>query len=518
MKATSILGAVILTVMCVFFTVAQIPTSMNKTSSSGQKEGQWTILFDENWKVVTDQSSAKYYRIINYTNGKPTGIVKDYYKSGKVQCEFKLLSDDPEVYADGVALWYYENGNKAQESIYKNGKVNGNSKSWYENGKLKSEGTILDTVQDGRWVYYHENGKLWSEMSYKEGKKWECFSNFDASGKPQSCGTIKNGNGIMISYYEKGGKMFESNFSNGIREGRSVDYYENGGKKAEGKYSNDLKDGPWNEWYDNGGKLSEGEYKKDIQNGTWKEWYKNGKIKEEGYYKNGHKEENWKEYYYVHDEKDKDSSVNVLLDALYFGPLKNGETWGEGKYKKGSKAGIWRYYDSKNNKVGEGSWSLMDASEIEKTDNQAEKVSKLTTSFVENTFNYGMFYIALAQDGPWTLWNSENKKTAEGRFISGKKEGKWTNWFYENGIYVEINYVQDKMAGKVYGYYLNGNEQSEGVLKEGKKTGFWKEFAEDGQYLEGSYEDGKKEGKWSLFDKYGKLQGEGWYRNDVLVK
>ena len=56
---------------------AQIPTHPNKTDTQGNRQGKWTILFDENWKPVADTSSAAYFRLIEYKNDKPIGLVKE---------------------------------------------------------------------------------------------------------------------------------------------------------------------------------------------------------------------------------------------------------------------------------------------------------------------------------------------------------------------------------------------------------------------------------------------------------
>ena len=46
------------------------------------------------------------YRIINYKDGKPEGIVTDYYITGEMQGECKLFSDDPDVIDDKYSVYW----------------------------------------------------------------------------------------------------------------------------------------------------------------------------------------------------------------------------------------------------------------------------------------------------------------------------------------------------------------------------------------------------------------------------
>ena len=82
----------------------------------------------------------------------------------------------PQVRADeppknGKHVTYYENGQKAWENHYKNGKQEGLGTGWYENGKKQSETPFNNGKQNGLWTYWHENGKKKSEVQYKDGKE-----------------------------------------------------------------------------------------------------------------------------------------------------------------------------------------------------------------------------------------------------------------------------------------------------------------------------------------------------------
>lgn len=79
---------------------------------------------------------------------------------------------------------------------------------YYNNGKEKMNGVIIDGQREGLWQAWYENGNLWSEAEYKKG----------------------------------------------INNGKSVTYFENGKVRYEGKFNNGKKIGEWN-YYDEEGKL-----------------------------------------------------------------------------------------------------------------------------------------------------------------------------------------------------------------------------------------------------------------------
>jgi len=72
---------------------------------------------------------------------------------------------------DGIAIWYWENGNKWKEYTYVNGWLDGSYKIFWENGDIRVNGE-RDTigtekeVRIGTWEEYDEEGNkteiIWS--------------------------------------------------------------------------------------------------------------------------------------------------------------------------------------------------------------------------------------------------------------------------------------------------------------------------------------------------------------------
>jgi antitoxin component YwqK of YwqJK toxin-antitoxin module len=81
----------------------------------------------------------------------------------------KYHPDTKELYS-GVAVWYYDNGQKRAEGTYKDGRPNGKVTAWHENGQKGYEGTYKDGELDGLSTTWYENGQKNFEVNYKDGE------------------------------------------------------------------------------------------------------------------------------------------------------------------------------------------------------------------------------------------------------------------------------------------------------------------------------------------------------------
>ncbi|MBL4747040.1 MAG: trypsin-like peptidase domain-containing protein [Flavobacteriaceae bacterium] len=187
--------------------------------------GQEKIYYDTDWQVVK-QSNAAYYRIVSFdTNGKPVGIVKDYYLSGVLQWEGQFTymdtSDNSKDIADGNCTFYTRDGKKEHTDYYKNGKLIKPSLYfyYYPNGTLKSEIRVKDGDKNGESIWYYENGETKSLGFYKDNKANGLYIWFTDKGEISSVNEYKNDVPIdkfwinYDSYTEKFSKYFSDNFS-----------------------------------------------------------------------------------------------------------------------------------------------------------------------------------------------------------------------------------------------------------------------------------------------------------------
>lgn len=118
--------------------------------------------FGSDWKKTT-KNKASFYRVISYgSDGKPSGIVRDYYSSGQLQWEGKILLFDntEQPLYDGWCNWFYQNGKRSRASYFRAGKLNSTTYFWDENGILSGEEDYLDGLLDGAWISYYPDGQL----------------------------------------------------------------------------------------------------------------------------------------------------------------------------------------------------------------------------------------------------------------------------------------------------------------------------------------------------------------------
>ena len=65
---------------------------------------------------------------------------------------------------------FYPSGKLLSVSIFKNGKMNGVIKMYYENGKIGAVYNIKDNIQDGEAIEYDEDGNVIRKVLYKNGE------------------------------------------------------------------------------------------------------------------------------------------------------------------------------------------------------------------------------------------------------------------------------------------------------------------------------------------------------------
>ena len=454
---------------------AQFPISANARDENGNRVGHWTILYDSAFHEVTQSDSASYYRLIKFENGKPSGKVRDFFRSGRKQWEGYLLSINPD-FVQGEVRFFYENNQVRTEASYLQNRMNGVYREYTNKGVLKTSGTMRDDSAVGKWITYFDSGAKWIEQELN--------------------GYLQNGS--YTEYFEDGKISNRGMKLNGRDEGPWEVFYEGSGKLAKRLfYKNGVLNGPY-EWISETGTLKEkGEYKDGTESGLWKYYYEDGALKSEGEYKDGKKEGKWKFYH----PSGRVESEGKIVNGLYQGPwtyyYENGTLSVKALFRDDHSFGEWSYY--------------FDNGQLKKK---------------------GKFYDDESLEGLWEYYYSNGNKEAEGNFVLNKKQGKW-NFFYENGTSSgyetydtgvlngeaidyysdgKINYRKNYKNGVIDGrstyYYPNGNTKSNGVYAEGRRIGSWQWYFENGQIdTDSNYENGRY--TWIDYYVNGKKKSEG---------
>jgi len=197
----------------------------NQLDSNGKHHGIWKKNFDN-----SDQ--LRYEGEFNH--GKEIGVFKFYCSD----CKSKPV----------IVKTFSENNNAAEVKYFT------------KNGKLVSEGKMIDKKNVGEWLYYHKKSK---------GVMMKEF--YNANGKLDGKKTV---------YYLNNKVAEEVNYSNGNKKGNNIYYSPAGVVLKKMIYVDNELHGPATYYDASGTKVLEGSYKEGKKHGIWK-IYKNGKLVKE---------------------------------------------------------------------------------------------------------------------------------------------------------------------------------------------------------------------------------------------
>ncbi len=146
-------------------------------------------------------SSDKCRFVSRYINGMKEGKTKWFYDDRKVmECEF--INDK----LNGDHIVYYPYLNRIYKtSIYKDNKLNGFKRTYYNNGDLDYECNYINGKKEGKSIRMYNNGKINDLCFYKNNEL----------------------DGILKEYNYDGSLIREYNYRNGKLNGICKDYYDN---------------------------------------------------------------------------------------------------------------------------------------------------------------------------------------------------------------------------------------------------------------------------------------------------
>ncbi len=197
--------------------------SPNLYECSGKRKGDWTILFDNNWKKTNDLKEFTYYRKLTYKNGLPIGTVTDHFLYGNKQWEGSITSDTIKDIINGNSIWYYSDGKVKQRNFYNNGIKAGIEIDYNSNGNIVAKRHYSKGVLHGQLTNLYDNGKIKSLYNYNYG----------------------NLNGPQVEYSAEKKILSKENYSNGTLSGFYAKYFDNGKPEQLGNFYEGNKTGTW---------------------------------------------------------------------------------------------------------------------------------------------------------------------------------------------------------------------------------------------------------------------------------
>ena len=169
--------------------------------------GTEKIYFDNYCRKTKHKSQAKFYSVrttLKDSLNHKIISVKDFYINDTLQMEGAYTSLEPEV-KEGYFIFYFENGRKESEIMYKNNKRQGEGKYYYKSGALKkilqfNNDTILKRKE------WYEEGAVYKMAEYKNGELNGKYYVFYPDGKLIRFHIFENGDFKQGNCYTKSGQ------------------------------------------------------------------------------------------------------------------------------------------------------------------------------------------------------------------------------------------------------------------------------------------------------------------------
>lgn len=188
--------------------------------------------FDKNnkrdgvWKKFYSNNRVRY--VGTFDHGKEVGTFKFYSASNS---DFPIIIKKYEKNSDVANVEFYTTA-----------------------GVLESKGKMVGKNREGKWLFYHTDGKtVMSEENYKNGKLDGEYKTFYNNGAPTEIATYKNGllNGNYKKYAIKGFIYQDFNYVDGKLNGIATYYSRKTGDLVKkGPFKNDLRVGTWENYVD----------------------------------------------------------------------------------------------------------------------------------------------------------------------------------------------------------------------------------------------------------------------------
>jgi antitoxin component YwqK of YwqJK toxin-antitoxin module len=170
---------------------------------------------------------------------------EEYYETGPLDTRIVKYKYGIDLSGEkcGQFVWLSRSGDTLQHSTFRNDKLHGTSRYYFDNGALQLEAECKDDKLHGRTTEYYRNKQIQTQCVYNENRLVKIIFLYDSTGNPLNYGTLKDGNGILINYYPDGTVREKGGFKNGYRHGWWYSYTNTGYLMDSIRYENGFRPG-----------------------------------------------------------------------------------------------------------------------------------------------------------------------------------------------------------------------------------------------------------------------------------
>ncbi len=171
-----------------------------------------------------------------YKGKKLDGVSTWFYKNGGKQLEVVYKDDVPH---GPSTRWYFSGAKELQES-YIDGKRNGLARKWDLQGKLIEEISYKNDTLHGPYTLYHESTEIKVEGYYNMGLFDSIWTYYDISGMKVGDGKYVAGKGVQRTYFPNGQLKAVVSYENNKKNGYEILYDRKGNEFSRVLYKDDV--------------------------------------------------------------------------------------------------------------------------------------------------------------------------------------------------------------------------------------------------------------------------------------
>lgn len=501
-------------------------SAVGKYDDNGKKIGSWTYFYGNgNVKTIEvletgevtrfRENGTKYEHFFENDNGL-TGLAEVYFPCGVLKD--KIMFKDGK--RNGHSETFYPNGKIDVTYNYIDNKVEGESLSYYDDGTLYSKTLFINDLRNGVYVQYHANGQLRMTGIYKDGKGDGEWKYYYQNGVPMKHGKFVNDEYVGDwLFYDKNGELEEKRSYNaeGKEEGENV-LYHNGKKyvvvvsrsgiivqfeyfdqegKSLGKYGNDKGNFKVEFFYPTGELKGKGQLKNGKRDGNWKFFYRSGGVSGDYQYVDGKMQGVATDYFRNGAKKVVSNWVDDERHGYYEEFYIHGQLQREGWYQEGKREQQWKDYFA-DGTLSVDYYYLNDKLNRESFDYNID--SKLNVAMV---YDHGSIV-------GYDYFDASGKKVSRVR-----QEGNQSfieTQYNPTSIFMQREFMCGMDFGKIVKKYPDGKPMTLYPIMNDNVHGLYQHFQPHGKIsVEGNYINGEKEGLWKGFDVFGEPYYEGYY-------
>jgi len=288
----------LLTIFPLFIACAQTEKKQDsKEKTELERLDKSDINFDEETNLITYKSDGK---LVN-------GIVHEKWGNGQLMQEYTV----EEGKFNGISKIWYEDGTIEAESIFNNGELTFHKK-YYQNGNLFQMVHMQNGMPKDTAKVFYPDGSLLSNYIFINGEYSDGIC-YNPLGEIINCDLINNGiqpeetniedkpkpeiirnnitdqpiDGLLMKSYSDGAPWYHQCYRNGVMHGYACAWHENGEIMYTTNYIDGKENGIQRQFYPNGQMRGESEYKDHVPHGFQKTWYEDGTLKAENNFLNG---------------------------------------------------------------------------------------------------------------------------------------------------------------------------------------------------------------------------------------